>query len=212
MRIRWTTPTPIVAAAAVLLLAAAPSQPSLAFSRTFTDLRIRFLSTQLTAVVGSNGTVRAEWGFGALIEADDARLLFDTGNLPDTVTSNARALRVSLEGVHDVVLSHWHPDHVGGVLSVLPATGPGETTFYAHPRIFDEKFRRTSPDTPINLLRQQRSAIEAGRGIFNLSAAAREIRPGFALTGGVPRAHAADQKLADLAVVREGDPLVADTI
>ena len=210
MRIRWITP--IIAAAAVLSTAPAPAQSNVAFSRTFSDLRIRFLSTQLTAVLGSNGAVRSEWGFGALVEADDARLIFDTGNLPDTVTSNARALRVSLAGVHDVVLSHWHGDHVGGVLSVLSAVGPGETNLYAHPRIFDEKFRPASPDEQINVLRQQRSAIEAGRGIFNLSGEAREIRPGFALSGTVPRPHPADQKLPDLAVVREGDRLVTDTV
>src|SRR5947208_3899750 len=155
---------PILLAALVLVFVPPPAQPKLAFSRTFNDLRIRFLSTQVAAVLGSQGALRAEWGFGALVEADDARLLFDTGNLPDTVTMNARALSVGLQGVHDVVLSHWHSDHVGGVLSVLAAVGPGGTTVYAHPRIFDEKFKRASPDVPINDLREQASAIEAARG------------------------------------------------
>src|SRR5215831_4829170 len=88
-----------------LVPAAGPAQPRIAFTRTFSDVRIRFLSTQL-AVEG-----RGEWGFSALVEADDVRLLFDTGNLPDTATSNAKVLNVPLEGVHDVVLSHWHSDH-----------------------------------------------------------------------------------------------------
>src|SRR5436309_2820586 len=63
-----------------------------------------------------------------------------------------------------------------------------------------------------NDLREQRSAIEAARGVFSLSSEPREIRPGFVLTGGVPRPHPADQKLADLAVVRDGERLVLDTV
>jgi 7,8-dihydropterin-6-yl-methyl-4-(beta-D-ribofuranosyl)aminobenzene 5'-phosphate synthase len=203
---RWVTP--LVISAALLAVPSVPAQPNVALSRTFDNVRIRFLSTQLAA----NAAVRSEWGFSALIEADDVRLLFDTGNLPDTVTMNARALGVGLEGVHDIVLSHWHPDHTGGVLALLAAVGAGETNIYAHPRIFDEKFRRAAPDMPANLLRQQRSAIEAARGVFRLSSEAREIAPGFALTGTVPRPHAADQKLPDIAVVREGEKLVIDTV
>ena len=200
--------TPILLAVGVLSISSVPAQPRLAFTRTFDDVRIRFLSTQLA----TDGAVRSEWGFGALVEADDTRLLFDTGNLPDTVTMNARALHVGLQGIHDLVLSHWHPDHTGGVLSVLAATGPGETSIFAHPRIFEEKFRRVSPDVSANLLRHDRAAIEAAHGVFSLSAEPREIRPGFALTGSVPRPHTADQKLADTAVVREGAALVVDTV
>src|SRR5262249_31995205 len=98
------------------------------------------------------------------------------------------------------------------VLSVLSAVGPGETNLFIHPRIFDEKFARTSPQDPINAIRPQRSAIEAAHGIFNASSSPREIRPGFALTGSVPRPHAADQKRPDLAVVREGNAWVTDTV
>src|SRR5215471_14887300 len=108
--------------AAVMLAAVVPSamsQPRVTFSRTFNDVRIRFLSTQITTDVRAE----AEWGFSALVEADDVRLLLDTGNLPGTVTANAKVLNVPLEGVHDVVLSHWHGDHAGGVLSVLSAVG-----------------------------------------------------------------------------------------
>ena len=204
--------TLFLVAAAVLSVTPTPAQARLTFSRTFTDLRIRFLSTQLAAVLGSNGPVRSEWGFGALIEADDARLLFDTGNLPDTVVANARALSVSLAGVHDVVLSHWHGDHTGGILFVLAAIGAGDTNVYVHPKIFDEKFRRTSPDIAINGLRQQRAEIEAAHGVFSVSSSPREIRPGLVLTGTVPRPHANDQKLTDLALVRDGDMLLPDTI
>ena len=201
---RW-----MAAAAAVMLAlvpAAGPAQPRVAFTRAFNDVRIRFLSTQL-AVEG-----RGEWGFSALVEADDARLLFDTGNLPDTATSNAKVLKVSLAGIRDVVLSHWHGDHTGGLASALDLSRESGATIYAHPAIFDEKFARNPPQGQVNTLRDRRTSIEARHGTFNLSADPREIRPGFALTGSVPRTRARDQKLPDGSLMRQNGALVVDTV
>src|ERR1700757_3529525 len=111
MTTRWIAPIGVSLLA--LLAPALPAQPALTFSRTFDNVRIRFLSTQL-AVEG-----RGEWGFSALVEADEDRLLFDTGNLPDTVTANANVLKVSLHGIREMVLSHWHGDHTGGLGSAI---------------------------------------------------------------------------------------------
>jgi len=202
-------PKPWIAPAAAVLLAlapaAGPAQPRLTFSRTFDNVRIRFLSTQL-AVEG-----RGEWGFSAVVEADDARLLFDTGNLPDTATANAKLLKVSLDGIREIVLSHWHGDHTGGLGSALTAIGD-RAVIYAHPEIFDEKFSSASPGAQMNTLRDRRAAIEAQHGTFNLSADPREIRPGFALTGSVPRSRPGDQKLPDRSLMRQGEALVLDTV
>jgi 7,8-dihydropterin-6-yl-methyl-4-(beta-D-ribofuranosyl)aminobenzene 5'-phosphate synthase len=189
-----------------LVPAAGPAQPRVAFTRTFNDVRIRFLSTQL-AVEG-----RGEWGFSALVEADDARLLFDTGNLPDTATSNAKVLKVSLAGIRDVVLSHWHGDHTGGLASALDLTGESGTRIYAHPAIFDKKFARNSQQVQVNTLRDRRATVEGRHGAFDLSADPREIRPGFALTGSVPRTRERDQKLPDGSLMRQNGALVVDTV
>src|SRR5947209_5271602 len=59
-----------------------------------------------------------EWGFAALVAADGHRILFDTGARPDTVLQNARELKVDLAGVRDVVLSHHHGDHTGGLVTL----------------------------------------------------------------------------------------------
>lgn len=206
MAARWLIPSCV--AIAVMSVHSAPAQPRVAFSRTFENVRLRFLSTQLTATTAA----RAEWGFSALIEADDARLLFDTGNSPDTVTTNAQGLGVKLEGVHDLVLSHWHGDHVGGIVPVLKAIGAGDTRIYADPKIFDEKYSREAPDRQVNGLRDRRSAIEAAHGIFDLASSAREIRPGFVLTGEVTRTRSSDQKLPDGTLMRSGDTMVLDTV
>jgi 7,8-dihydropterin-6-yl-methyl-4-(beta-D-ribofuranosyl)aminobenzene 5'-phosphate synthase len=191
-----------------LVVSPTRAQPRVAFTRTFDEVRVRFLSTQMTG----NAAARAEWGFSALVEADDAKLLFDTGNLPDTVTANATVLNVPLRGIRDVILSHWHFDHTGGVRSVLDAVGPEGSTIYAHPAIFDEKFSSRSTSEQVNTLRTRRAAIEAGRGIFDLSDAPREIRPGFVLTGSIPRADSRDEKLAAGNMMRQGDRLVVDTV
>jgi 7,8-dihydropterin-6-yl-methyl-4-(beta-D-ribofuranosyl)aminobenzene 5'-phosphate synthase len=197
--------------AAVILAAIVPpamSQPRVAFTRTFNDVRLRFLSTQMT----TDPRAQAEWGFSALVEADDVRLLLDTGNLPGTVTVNAKVLNVPLEGVHDVVLSHWHADHTGGVLSVLDAVGNDGANIYVHPAIFDEKFSSASATKQINTLRDSRAAIEAKHGHFDLSAEPREIRPGLVLTGSIPRLHDHDQKLPPGNLMRGGGALTVDTV
>src|SRR5262249_25918772 len=74
-------------------------------------LDVVILSTMLADRAGVG-----EWGFSALVEADGHRILFDTGARPDTVLQNARELKVDLSGVTDVILSHHHGDHVGGLV------------------------------------------------------------------------------------------------
>jgi metal-dependent hydrolase (beta-lactamase superfamily II) len=137
----------VVAVVVATTVPSAVAQPRVTFTRTFNDVRIRFLSTQIT----SDLEARAEWGFSALVEADDARLLFDTGNLPDTVAVNAKVLNVPLQGIHDVVLSHWHVDHTGGLPAVLDVVGDDGARIYVHPAIFDEKFTAARrPDKSIH--------------------------------------------------------------
>src|SRR5262249_16337157 len=76
------------------------------------SLKITVLSTMLVGEVSGLG----EWGFSALVEADGHRILLDTGAHPDTVATNARNLKVDLSGIHEVVLTHNHLDHVAGLL------------------------------------------------------------------------------------------------
>jgi 7,8-dihydropterin-6-yl-methyl-4-(beta-D-ribofuranosyl)aminobenzene 5'-phosphate synthase len=73
-----------------------------------------------------------EAGVSYLIEAEDARVLFDLGlnargEMPSPLQRNAAALGVDLGMVDAVVISHRHLDHVGGLQAmrdhsfVLPA-------------------------------------------------------------------------------------------
>lgn len=54
-----------------------------------------------------------EWGFSALIETDDAKVLLDTG-ASSLFADNARELDIDLGEVDYAVLSHAHFDHADG--------------------------------------------------------------------------------------------------
>jgi 7,8-dihydropterin-6-yl-methyl-4-(beta-D-ribofuranosyl)aminobenzene 5'-phosphate synthase len=59
-----------------------------------------------------------EWGYSALVEVDGHKILYDTGLSADLVLRNAKALKVDLSDVEDVVLSHNHYDHDSSGLNI----------------------------------------------------------------------------------------------
>src|SRR6266849_8649730 len=75
-------------------------------------LKITILSTMLA----DEGI--GEWGFAALVESDVHKILFDTGARPNTVLENARELKLNLNDVQDVILSHFHDDHTTGLMTL----------------------------------------------------------------------------------------------
>ncbi|VDB96760.1 unnamed protein product [Peniophora sp. CBMAI 1063] len=64
-------------------------------------------------------------GLSALIETEDPstntvhRTLFDTGPDSQSIARNLNALEIDTTTISRVVLSHWHSDHSGGLLSFL---------------------------------------------------------------------------------------------
>ncbi len=78
-------------------------------------LKITVLATNLA---GDAYAGDGEWGYSALVEADGHKILYDTGLSPDMVLRNAKALKVELSDVEEVVLSHNHYDHVGGLMTL----------------------------------------------------------------------------------------------
>ena len=188
-----------------LLLAVTParSAPPPAQVRA---LRVVLLSTMLA----DRGI--GEWGFSALVEADGHRVLFDTGAAPDTVLRNAKQLGVDLSGVEEVVLSHNHGDHTGGLLALrrtLAGRSPralsrvhvGTGAFWSRPRDGGEG----------NSLLRERAAFEAAGGRFIEHSAPAELLPGVWLTGPVPRIFPEHNYGAD-GKVRGPGGVVADTI
>jgi 7,8-dihydropterin-6-yl-methyl-4-(beta-D-ribofuranosyl)aminobenzene 5'-phosphate synthase len=147
-------------------------------------LKITILSTML-ADYGTFG----EWGFAALVEADGRRMLFDSGANPDTVLKNAKVLQIDLSGIEEMVLSHNHEDHSGGIVALrteLMKTNP-KALSVAHvgkgifiPRV-DKQGKDQNGALPIRAIYEQLG----GKWVEHDKPA--ELLPGAWLTGPVPR-------------------------
>ena len=81
----------------------------------------------------------AEHGLSILLETDDIRILFDTGQSISTV-HNAAVLGADLSTVDRIVLSHGHLDHTGGLREVL-TTMRKRVEIIAHPDIWNKYIR-----------------------------------------------------------------------
>lgn len=83
--------------------------------------------------------LRGEYGFAAWLEVDDTTILFDTGS-QEALLYNAQALKIDLNQIDKVVLSHGHFDHTGGLVPLIQQNGAIEV--YAHPGIFTRRYSR----------------------------------------------------------------------
>jgi 7,8-dihydropterin-6-yl-methyl-4-(beta-D-ribofuranosyl)aminobenzene 5'-phosphate synthase len=145
------------------------------------QLEVYLLSTMLTDNQGIG-----EWGFAAIVEADGRRILFDTGARPDTVLKNLREMKLDLSGIADVILSHNHGDHTGGLMTLrrefpqsLRRAHAGEGIFLSRPR--------GAGGGEGNPMVAMKAAFEGSGGSFVVHDAFDEIYPGVWLTGSVPR-------------------------
>jgi 7,8-dihydropterin-6-yl-methyl-4-(beta-D-ribofuranosyl)aminobenzene 5'-phosphate synthase len=170
-------------------------------------VRIVVLSTMLAdAGIG-------EWGFAALLEADGRQILFDTGAHPRTVLDNAKELGIDLSGIEEVVLSHNHDDHTGGLLTLrreLGAKNPralsrvhvGKGIFWSRPA------KEGREGNPMIEVRRQ---FEATGGTIIEHDAPVQILPGLWLTGPVPRIHP-ERNWSGKGQVKKPEGLVEDDI
>lgn len=130
-----------------------------------------------------------EWGYSALVEVDGHKIIYDTGASPNVALNNARLLKLNLSDADDVVLSHNHWDHVGGLMSLRDALKGANPRALgrAHvgARIFEPRLDGAGEDQ--NGLRTIRAEYAAGGGEFVVHDKPTEIYPGVWFTGPVPR-------------------------
>ncbi len=172
------------------------------------DLKITVLSTMLVGDFAGVG----EWGFSALIEADGHRILFDTGMHPRTVLQNASDLKIDLSGVKEVILSHNHPDHVGGLLTLRTEMRKQNPQAFSLADVATGIFfSRPAAGREANPMVSLKKEFEAVGGTFLERDKEAEIFPGAWLTGPVPRKYP-ERNWVTKGQVRTPAGLVQDTI
>ena len=97
---------------------------------------------KITTLVDNNALLGsgfwAEHGLSFLIEADGKKILFDTGQSAEVIAHNLDRIKVDLNDLKYVVLSHGHYDHTGGLKEIARRTD--DVSVFAHPDIFEEKY------------------------------------------------------------------------
>src|SRR5271155_4588275 len=143
--------------------------------------------TILLTMVAGDGV--GEWGFAALVEADGHRVLVDTGARPQTVLGNARELGVDLSNVDEVVLTHNHDDHTGGLVALRTELMKKNPAAMSEAHVSTGIFysRPTASGGEDNSMIATKKEYEAIGGTFIEHAETAEIFPGAWLTGPVPR-------------------------
>jgi 7,8-dihydropterin-6-yl-methyl-4-(beta-D-ribofuranosyl)aminobenzene 5'-phosphate synthase len=173
-------------------------------------LKVTTLSTMLTDTKGLG-----EWGYAALVEVDGKRILFDTGANPDIVLRNADVLEIDLSTVEDVIISHFHDDHTGGLITLRKAMMAKNPSALSHLHvgsgIFDARYEAGGAGPNENGFADLAKAYLATGGRISEVSAPAELATGVWLTGPVPRGHAETNLNAGL-FIKSGGSLVPDTL
>jgi 7,8-dihydropterin-6-yl-methyl-4-(beta-D-ribofuranosyl)aminobenzene 5'-phosphate synthase len=149
-------------------------------------LKITVLVTNLAGDPHEGG---GEWGYSALVEVDGHKIVYDTGASPNVALNNAKLLKLNLGDVDEVILSHNHWDHVGGLMSLRnglkDANPKALSRAHVGARIFEPRLNDSGDDQ--NGLRAIRAEYIAGGGEFITHEKPTELYPGVWFTGPVPR-------------------------
>ena len=177
-----------LALAAALLVSGPAARVASAQAARASNVKVTILSTML---VGNGSAGVGEWGFAAVLDVDGRRLLIDTGARADTVLKNAIELKVDLASITDLVITHNHGDHTGGLLVLrreLAKQNPQALSRVHVPKgIF---YPRPGPDgREFNGLLSLKAPFEATGGVFVEHAGPVVLMPGVTMLGPVPRVH-----------------------
>lgn len=63
--------------------------------------------------------LETDWGFSCMVDIDEIKLLFDTGESGKILLSNMTKLNIDPESIDFIFLSHFHHDHTGGLNEFL---------------------------------------------------------------------------------------------
>jgi len=146
------------------------------------DLRITVLAENTV----HHPNLLAEHGLAFWIEADQRKILFDTGQ-GMVLKHNAEVLGIDLAAADDLVLSHGHFDHTGGL--AINGGFTWQAVLYVHPEAFRTRYIRQA-DRPVRSIGWAGGPVETLRTRFPCmveTPSATLIADSVWVTGQIPR-------------------------
>jgi 7,8-dihydropterin-6-yl-methyl-4-(beta-D-ribofuranosyl)aminobenzene 5'-phosphate synthase len=166
--------------------------------------------TTLSENTAGRAGLLAEWGLSILIEADDHRILLDTGSGFSAVY-NAMTLGVDLSRIDRIVFSHGHFDHTGGLIHILRMMR-SHVEVIAHPDIWAPKYaRRPEREGKYIGVPFAREAAEAFGASFNLARDPVWISENIVSSGEIPML-TDYEKIDPILYVKENEELKPDPL
>ena len=178
------------------------------------DVNVTLLATNLADQLGPM-TTQGEFSFAAWIEVGDRAFLFDTGWTPRNVLSNAEILGIDLSRAEDLIISHHHYDHVGGIETLRSELTDRNPNALSRIHVAEGMFAsRPEPDgREDNLMIGIRQRMEADGVEFIIYDEPKEIALGVWVSGPIPRIH--DERNFPVGpgwMIRQADEVVPDWV
>jgi len=146
------------------------------------------ITTLIENSPGEHLALKHEHGVSFCIEANGRKVLFDSGQSGSFI-ENAAQLRIGLDDIEFVVVSHGHYDHSGGVRALADVTANFELVFGKG--FFEDKYaERNGGYEFLGNNFTQTFLEQRGLRFSELDSPVRELVPGVYALGGFPRIHA----------------------
>ena len=105
---------------------------------------------------GTEGFIPSN-GLSFLIETEDKKILFDTGEKGSILINNMRLLNIDPNSIDLLVLSHGHYDHTFGIEALVTArTEKSELVILGHPHAFA---KRRVAKLPLRIAKSEKDTI-----------------------------------------------------
>lgn len=121
-----------------------------------------------------------EFGLALLLETDGRKILFDTG-AGEALLPNLRTAGIAPETISEVILSHGHYDHTGGLAALAPQC------VWCAPGVELPHFSRHADGSVHDISMPEKSLSVLKKSKITYVENFTEIMPGLWLTGPIPR-------------------------